>query len=66
MKKEHITIPEPKSVFQKVSCKECQEENVVYSHVSSEVTCKSCGNVIAKPTGSKAKVFGKVLGSAEK
>ena len=65
MKKEHIAIPEPKSKFQKISCKECQEENIVYSHVSSEVTCKSCGNVIATPTGSKAKIFGKVLGSVE-
>lgn len=66
MKREHIVMPEPKSVFQKVSCSECQEENIVYSHVSSEVTCKACGNIIAKPTGSKAKIFGTVLGSVEK
>ncbi|MEK6971858.1 MAG: 30S ribosomal protein S27e, partial [Thermoproteota archaeon] len=30
-----------------------------------EVTCKSCGNVIAKPTGAKANIFGKILGSVE-
>ncbi len=65
MKKEHIEIPLPNSVFQKVSCKECNEENIVYSHASTEVTCKSCGNVIAKPTGAKANIFGKILGSAE-
>ena len=66
MKKEHILVPEPNSIFQRVSCKECSEENIVYSHVSSTVTCKSCGNVIAEPTGSTAKIFGKILGSAEK
>lgn len=65
MKKEHIAIPEPRSVFHKVSCKECNEENIVYSHASTEVACKACGNVIAKPTGSKAKIFGKILGSAK-
>ena len=29
MKKEHILIPEPRSKFQKVKCKECDEENTV-------------------------------------
>jgi len=51
MKKEHILVPEPASKFQKVNCNECNEENIVYSHASTEVTCKSCGNIIAKPTG---------------
>jgi len=65
MKKEHILIPTPGSKFQKVKCKECEEENIVYSHASTQVTCKSCGNVIAEPTGSRAIIHGKVLGSAE-
>lgn len=65
MKKTHIEIPKPSSKFQKVNCNECGEVQVVYSHVSTPVTCKSCGNMIAKPTGSKAKILGKVSGSAE-
>jgi small subunit ribosomal protein S27e len=65
LKKEHILIPEPSSKFQKVSCNECKEENIVYSHASSEITCKSCGNVIAEPTGAVANIHGKVLGSVE-
>jgi len=60
MKKEHILSPEPNSKFLKVNCKECEEENIVYSHASMPVTCKSCGNVIAKPTGSKAQIIGKI------
>ena len=65
MKRNHIPIPKPKSRFQKVQCKECSAENVLYSHVTSVVTCKSCGNTIAEPTGSVAKIFGTVLGSLE-
>ncbi len=65
MKKEHILVPEPSSKFQKVNCNECNEENIVYSHASTEVTCKSCGNIIAKPTGATAMLYGKISGSAE-
>ena len=65
MKKEHILIPEPTSKFLKVNCKECEKENIVFSHVSTSVTCKSCGNVIAEPTGSKAKMSGKISGTVE-
>lgn len=65
MKKEHILVPQPNSKFQKIKCKECDEENIVFSHASSDVTCKSCGNVIAEPTGSVAIFHGEISGSAE-
>ncbi len=65
MKKDHIEIPKPSSKFQKVNCDECGEFQVVYSHASTLVACNSCGNTIAEPTGSKAKINGKILGSAE-
>jgi len=65
MKKDHILIPEPNSKFQKISCKECGEQQVVFSHISTPVTCNACGNIIAKPMGAHAKIFGNVLGSAE-
>ena len=60
MKKERTLIPEPNSKFLKVNCKECEEENIVYSHASTVITCKSCGNVIGKPTGSKVEIIGKI------
>lgn len=65
MKKTHIEIPKPTSKFLKVNCKECGEQQIVYSHASTEVACKACGNTIANPTGSKAKLFGKISGTAE-
>ena len=60
MKRGRILIPEPNSKFLKVNCKECEEENIVYSHASMAVMCKSCGNIISKPTGSKAQIIGKI------
>ena len=65
MKKEHVLIPEPSSKFLKVNCKESEKENIVYSHASTSVTCKSFGNVIAEPSGSKARMLGKISGTAE-
>ncbi len=65
MKKDHIEIPKPTSKFQKINCNECGELQIVYSHASQRVACNSCGNNIAEPTGSKAKINGKISGSAE-
>ncbi len=65
MKKGHILIPKPNSKFQRVQCNECNEESVVFSHVATNVTCKSCGNLLAEARGSIAKINGKILGSAE-
>ena len=65
MKKQHILIPEPTSKFLKINCKECEKEHSIFSHASTSVTCKSCGNVIAEPTGSKARISGKISGTVE-
>ena len=65
MKKDHIEVPKPSSKFQKVNCNECGEQQIVYSHATTSIACNSCGNVISKSTGSKARINGKVLGSAE-
>ncbi|MCE2508901.1 MAG: 30S ribosomal protein S27e [Nitrosopumilaceae archaeon] len=65
MKKDHIPIPVPSSRFQKVTCKECEEMQVVYSHATTPVTCNSCGNLLTESTGSKTIIFGQVVGSAE-
>lgn len=65
MKKEHIFIPKPNSKFHKLKCKECDEENIVYSHASTSITCKSCGNVIAEPTGAASTLHGEISGTVE-
>lgn len=65
MKKDHILIPSPTSKFLKISCKECQEVQVIYSHATTPVTCNSCGNTMTKSTGSKTLMYGQFVGSAE-
>ena len=65
MKKAHIPIPEPNSRFQNVKCAQCEEEQIIYSHTSTVIKCNSCGNTIAEPTGSIAKIFGKVSESIQ-
>jgi len=63
MKKDHILIPTPKSSFQKIKCGECSEEQIVYSHNTIDVICNSCGNILAKPIGSKSRIHGKISNS---
>lgn len=61
MKREHNEVPEPSSAFNRVQCDECRETQIIYSHATSNVTCNSCGNVVATPTGSAAVLRGKKL-----
>ena len=65
MKKDHILMPGPSTKFQKVSCKECETVQVVYSHATMSVVCNSCGNTLTKSTGSKTIMHGQIVGSAE-
>ena len=65
MKKDHVLIPEPSSKFQKIKCSECEEQQIVYSHTTTVIKCNSCGNPITQPTGSKAKLFGKISETIE-
>jgi small subunit ribosomal protein S27e len=39
---------------------ECGNDQHVFGNVTSEVKCQNCGGVIAKPTGGKAEIIGKV------
>ena len=43
-----------------INCGECDEEQIVFSHNTTEVICNSCGNVLAGTTGSKSRIHGKI------
>jgi small subunit ribosomal protein S27e len=62
MRKNNIMIPKPRSNFLAVQCTECEEKRVVFTHTTTDVYCKSCGQLIAKKTSAKANILGKVLG----
>jgi small subunit ribosomal protein S27e len=54
-------VPKPRSNFLSVQCTECKEKTILFTHTTTDIYCKSCGQLIAKKTGGKAKILGKVL-----
>jgi small subunit ribosomal protein S27e len=56
---EEIIMP---GKFIKVKCEKCKNEQVIFEKPASQVKCLVCGEVLAEPTGGKAKVRAKVLG----
>lgn len=61
MKREHILIPTPKSMFLLVQCPKCNTERVIYSHTTMDIRCNNCGKLLAENTGGKAIIYGKVI-----
>nr|MBA4405117.1 30S ribosomal protein S27e [Nanoarchaeum sp.] len=51
----------PKSKFLKVRCSKCKNEQIMFDKASTEVKCLVCGEVLATPTGGKAKLKTNVL-----
>jgi small subunit ribosomal protein S27e len=53
--------PKPASAFLLVNCPKCNTENIVYSHTTTAIKCKSCKNLLAKNTGGHANVIGQIV-----
>ena len=53
-------IPKPRSVFLRVKCKKCGNEQLIFSNVGNKVTCNVCGELLAEPSGGRAKINGDV------
>jgi len=49
-------VQQPKSRFLKVRCLDCENEQIIFGHATTEVTCQKCGKVLTKPSGGKAKL----------
>lgn len=47
--------------FVKVQCTDCENEQVIFSHASSEVNCEVCGKTLATPQSGKAEINTKIL-----
>lgn len=65
MKREGIMIPKPRSAFLSVQCEKCGEKAVVFSHTTTNINCKSCGELLAEKSGSLASITGKILGALD-
>jgi small subunit ribosomal protein S27e len=49
-------VQQPRSRFLKVKCLDCENEQIIFGHASTEVKCLKCQKVLAKPSGGKAKL----------
>lgn len=50
-----------KSKFVKVRCQKCKNEQIIFGKASTEVRCLICDQVLAEPSGGKAKIKARVL-----
>lgn len=49
-------VQQPRSRFLKVKCLDCENEQIIFAHATTEVKCLKCEKVLAKPSGGKAKL----------
>ena len=54
-------LPETKSQYLKVKCRDCGNEQPVFSKCQTVVTCLVCGASLSKPTGGNAEIKGEVF-----
>jgi len=54
-------IPKPRSVFLRVKCPKCGNEQLVFSNTVNKINCNVCAEQLAEPTGGRAKINGEVL-----
>ncbi len=53
-------IPKPRSVFLRVKCQKCGNEELLFSNSVNKITCNVCGETLATPTGGRAEINGEV------
>jgi len=54
-------IPKPESVFIRVKCGKCGNEQVVFDRPSLAPHCSVCDEILAEPTGGKANLKSEVV-----
>ncbi|HEY7734591.1 MAG TPA: 30S ribosomal protein S27e [Nitrososphaera sp.] len=65
MKRGNVMVPKPRSAYLSVQCAKCGEKAVIFSHTTTDISCKSCGELLAERSGSKAAILGKILGALD-
>jgi small subunit ribosomal protein S27e len=53
-----VTVP---GNFLRVSCAECDDEQVVYEKAATTIECAECGGALVAPAGGKATIAGEVV-----
>ncbi|VVB75453.1 30S ribosomal protein S27e [Candidatus Tiddalikarchaeum anstoanum] len=50
-----------RSVFVKVKCAKCKNEQIIFSNASTSVKCLVCNEPLAECSGGKSKIVAKVV-----
>ncbi|MDI3543902.1 MAG: small subunit ribosomal protein S27e [Candidatus Woesearchaeota archaeon] len=58
-----MSLKEPKSMFVKVRCSKCKNEQIIFGNATTVVNCLVCGKELAVPTGGRAKIKSRILES---
>jgi small subunit ribosomal protein S27e len=58
-------IPRPESVFIKIKCLKCGNEQIVFERGSSIIRCTVCDEVLVEPSGGKGKIKGEKVQTLE-
>ena len=53
-------IPKPRSVFLRVKCPKCGNEQLIFSNTVNKISCNVCGELLAEPSGGRAQINGDV------
>jgi small subunit ribosomal protein S27e len=51
--------------FYRVTCPDCENEQVVFGKAATQVACAVCGHTLARPTGGKAAIEGDITETVE-
>jgi len=54
-------IPQPRSIFLKLKCQKCGNEQVAFERSSTPVRCNVCEEVLLEPRGGKAKIKAEII-----
>jgi len=54
-------IKESTSRFVKLRCHKCKNEQIIFGKATSEINCLVCNQVIASPSGGKARIKARIL-----
>ncbi|MBS7645810.1 MAG: 30S ribosomal protein S27e [Candidatus Bathyarchaeia archaeon] len=54
-------IPRPRSLFLRVKCSSCGNEQIIFNRASTLIRCRVCDEALAEPTGGKARIKGEAM-----
>jgi|TARA_B100001167_G_C16540930_1_gene198934 ribosomal protein S27E len=61
MKRSRVSIPQSRSSFISIQCKECGTQRVVFSASNTNLNCEKCNTLLLESTGGKAIIHAEIL-----